>query len=62
MTHEEYQAQTKANVGSAIGHFHEKLFRLESMMKTKPAQIMAMRRHSIMKNFVEEIEDEYAMW
>jgi len=61
MTYEQYQAQTKANVGCAISHFHEKLFRLKDMMKTPTAIKMAQKRHDLMVTFVQQIEEEYSM-
>ncbi|KAF9098439.1 hypothetical protein BGX29_008221 [Mortierella sp. GBA35] len=61
MTYEQYQAQTKANTGCAISHFHEKLFRLKDMMKTPSAIKMAQKRHDVMVAFVEQIEEEYSM-
>ncbi|KAF9019920.1 hypothetical protein BGZ52_002964 [Haplosporangium bisporale] len=61
MTYEQYQAQTKANAGCAISHFHEKLFRLKDMMKTPAAIKMAQKRHDLMVHFVEQIEQEYSM-
>ena len=61
MTYEQYQAQTKANTGCAISHFHEKLFRLKDMMKTPTAIKMAQKRHDVMVSFVRQIEEEYSM-
>ncbi|KAG0046542.1 hypothetical protein BGZ83_008301 [Gryganskiella cystojenkinii] len=61
MTYEQYQAQTKANTGCAISHFHEKLFRLKDMMKTASAIKMAQKRHDVMVAFVEQIEEEFSM-
>ncbi|KAG0364798.1 metal dependent phosphohydrolase [Gamsiella multidivaricata] len=61
MTYEQYQAQTKANTGCAISHFHEKLFRLKDMMKTSTAIKMAQKRHDLMVSFVQQIEEEYSM-
>ncbi|KAF9574822.1 hypothetical protein EC968_005300 [Mortierella alpina] len=61
MTYEQYQAQTKANTGCAISHFHEKLFRLKDMMKTNAAIKMAKKRHDLMVSFVAQIEEEYSM-
>ncbi|KAG0212058.1 hypothetical protein BGX28_006956 [Mortierella sp. GBA30] len=61
MTYEQYQAQTKANTGCAISHFHEKLFRLKDMMKTSTAKKMAKKRHDLMVSFVHQIEEEYSM-
>ncbi|KAG0260804.1 hypothetical protein DFQ27_003322 [Actinomortierella ambigua] len=61
MTYEQYQAQTKANVGCAISHFHEKLFRLKDMMKTPSGKAMAQKRHDMMVYFVQNIEQEYSM-
>ncbi|KAG0262713.1 hypothetical protein BG011_009843 [Mortierella polycephala] len=61
ITYEQYQAQTKANTGCAINHFHEKLFRLKDMMKTPAAIKMAQKRHDVMMEFVKQIEEEYSM-
>ncbi|KAG0225796.1 hypothetical protein BGW41_004549 [Actinomortierella wolfii] len=61
MTYEQYQQQTKANVGCAISHFHEKLFRLKDMMKTPLGRSMAQKRHDLMVLFVQNIEQEYSM-
>ncbi|KAG0300425.1 hypothetical protein BGZ98_009190 [Dissophora globulifera] len=61
MTYEQYQAQTKANAGCAISHFHEKLFRLKDMMKTPSAIKMAQKRHDRMVLFVQQIEEEFSM-
>jgi uncharacterized protein len=43
---------------SAIGHFEDKLFRLEGMMMTDTGRKVAMRRTATMKRFVEEIKEE----
>ncbi|KAG0243657.1 metal dependent phosphohydrolase [Mortierella sp. GBAus27b] len=61
MTYEQYQAQTKANTGCAISHFHEKLFRLKDMMKTPAGIKMAQKRHDVMVSFVQDIEEEFSM-
>jgi uncharacterized protein len=46
---------------SAVGHFNDKLFRLEGMMMTNTGRKVAMRRTAMMKKFVEEIKDEEQM-
>ena len=46
---------------SAVGHFDDKLFRLEGMMMTDTGRKVAMRRTAMMKKFVEEIKEEEQM-
>jgi uncharacterized protein len=43
---------------SAIGHFDEKLFKLEGMMMTDLGRQVARGRSTIMKNFVKSLEAE----
>jgi uncharacterized protein len=45
----------------AVGHFNDKLFRLEGMMMTDTGRKVAMRRTATMKRFVEEIKEEQQM-
>jgi uncharacterized protein len=45
----------------SVGHFDDKLFRLEGMMMTDTGQKVAMRRTAMMKTFVEEIKQEEQM-
>ncbi|KAG0163705.1 hypothetical protein DFQ28_003231 [Apophysomyces sp. BC1034] len=59
ITKEEYEQQTKKNNGTAINHFHEKLFRLKSMMRTSKGKAMAEERDQFMRLFVKQIENEY---
>jgi uncharacterized protein len=42
----------------AIGHFDDKLFRLEGMMMTKAGWKVAIQRTAMMKEFVEKIRQE----
>jgi uncharacterized protein len=42
----------------AIGHFDDKLLRLEGMMMTKVAQKVAIQQTAMMKEFVEKIKQE----
>lgn len=42
----------------AIGHFSDKLFRLEGMMMTNTGRQVAIRRTAMMKEFVEKIRQE----
>ncbi|GAA5957410.1 hypothetical protein JCM21900_003297, partial [Sporobolomyces salmonicolor] len=44
---------------SAIDHFHEKLLRLEGMMKTPLGRTMARKRTEMMREFVGEVEREW---
>ncbi|KAI9313538.1 hypothetical protein BX666DRAFT_2030320 [Dichotomocladium elegans] len=59
MDQAQYEAQK--NTGTAINHFHEKLFRLPSMMRTPVGKEMARKRERIMRDFVQQVEDEYEM-
>ncbi|KAL1919583.1 uncharacterized protein VTP21DRAFT_1514 [Calcarisporiella thermophila] len=61
MTKEQYDAQSKAGHGTAISHFHEKLFHLKDRIKTETGKIMATSRHNYMIEFVQTIEKEYSM-
>ncbi|GAA6017046.1 hypothetical protein JCM10207_001467 [Rhodosporidiobolus poonsookiae] len=45
---------------SAIAHFHDKLFRLEGMMKTPRGRELARKRTETMRRFVEDVEREWA--
>ncbi|BGP49887.1 hypothetical protein JCM10450v2_005792 [Rhodotorula kratochvilovae] len=45
---------------SAIDHFHDKLFKLEGMMKTPRGRELARKRTESMRRFVEETEREWA--
>ncbi|KAF7727213.1 hypothetical protein EC973_007911 [Apophysomyces ossiformis] len=56
---EQYEQQTRKNNGTAINHFHEKLFRLKSMMRTPTGKAMAEERDQFMRLFVKQIEAEY---
>lgn len=44
---------------SAIDHFHDKLFKLEGMMKTARGRELARRRTESMRQFVEDTEREW---
>jgi uncharacterized protein len=43
---------------SAVGHFDDKLFKLEGMMMTETARKVAKRRTEIMRQTVERLEEE----
>ncbi|GAA5955948.1 hypothetical protein JCM3765_000051 [Sporobolomyces pararoseus] len=43
----------------AISHFHEKLVKLESMMKTEKGRAMAKERTERLKSFIGWVEDEW---
>ncbi|GAA5888450.1 hypothetical protein JCM5296_000634 [Sporobolomyces johnsonii] len=51
------RAPTKS---SAIDHFHEKLLKLEGMMKTPLGRTMAQKRTAMMREFVDEVEREWS--
>ncbi|CAO3702815.1 unnamed protein product [Rhizopus stolonifer] len=44
---------------SSIAHFHEKLFKLQNMMRTNKGKQMAIKRSEFMKQFVDQINEEY---
>lgn len=43
---------------SAVGHFHDKLFRLESMMMTQVGRRVARKRAALMRDFIDHLNDE----
>ncbi|KAI7852696.1 hypothetical protein BDC45DRAFT_443705 [Circinella umbellata] len=55
MSQKEYTNQKN---GTAVNHFHEKLFRLSSMMRTPVGKEMAKKRDQFMHAFIAQIEDE----
>ena len=55
MTKEEYVNSES----TTINHFHEKLFKLTSLMNTKTAIRIAKARESYMKEFVAEFMNEW---
>ncbi|KAI8379216.1 uncharacterized protein BYT42DRAFT_568029 [Radiomyces spectabilis] len=61
MTKDEYEQQTAKGKGTAINHFHEKLFLLADMMRTSKGKAMAKERTEFMRLFVRRIEEEYHM-
>lgn len=50
--------ETKKN-SSSIAHFHEKLFKLKTMMRTERGKELAIQRDNFMQLFVKQINDEY---
>ncbi|KAG1463596.1 hypothetical protein G6F46_003021 [Rhizopus delemar] len=44
---------------SSIAHFHEKLFKLKTMMRTRKGKALAIKRDEFMKTFVDQINEEY---
>lgn len=45
---------------SSINHFHEKLFKLKDLMKTKAGKRRAEKRHKFMQDFVAEFYEEWS--
>ncbi|UPR03901.1 putative phosphohydrolase [Chloropicon primus] len=43
---------------TCVGHFYEKLLKLKGMMKTERGKALAEERHTVMVNFLEQIEKE----
>lgn len=56
--HESFE-EYKKNSGSTIAHFHEKLLLLQERMQTESGKQMAKERHSFMKTFLEQFENEW---
>ncbi|MCD8510503.1 MAG: HD domain-containing protein [Bacillus sp. (in: Bacteria)] len=54
MTKEQYREK-----GSAINHFYEKLFKLQTLMKTDTGRQMAKERHEFMESFVQQFLKEW---
>ncbi|KAI9302495.1 hypothetical protein BJ944DRAFT_118898 [Cunninghamella echinulata] len=61
MTKKEYEEQTNTKNGSAMNHFHEKLFRLYSMLRTPKGKELGKQRHEFMQLFVNQVTKEYDM-
>jgi len=55
MTEKEY----KSGQSTTMNHFHEKLFKLKSMMKTGTGRQIAESRQKFMENFVKQFEMEW---
>lgn len=53
--------QYKANTGTTINHFHEKLLLLKDRLNTPTARAMAERRHAFMLEFLREFEAEWGL-
>jgi len=45
--------------GTTLNHFYEKLFLLKDLLNRPASQKMAEKRHDIMQDFVQAIENEY---
>ncbi|KAI8378930.1 hypothetical protein BD560DRAFT_324671 [Blakeslea trispora] len=58
ITQEQYLNNNNTN-NSAITHFHEKLFKLKSMMRTAKGKALAQERDLFMQQFVQQIEREF---
>ncbi|KAI8084867.1 uncharacterized protein BX664DRAFT_337979 [Halteromyces radiatus] len=61
MTKDQYEEQTVAKNGSAINHFHEKLLKLSSMLRTPKGKELGKQRHDFMQLFIEQVTKEYNM-
>lgn len=57
-----YVANSSARAGGAgastVAHFHDKLLRLSSMMKTDPGRRLAAGRHKVLESFLEQLAAE----
>lgn len=45
-------------IEGALGHIHEKLLKLRGLMYTDGAREIALRRHALLEQFVDSLEDE----
>lgn len=50
--------ENNINNPSTIGHFHEKLLKLKDMMKTNTGSTIAIRRHQVLLDFLDEFNRE----
>ncbi|KAI0671502.1 hypothetical protein C8Q78DRAFT_972373 [Trametes maxima] len=48
-----------ARESSAIQHFHDKLVHIKGRLKTTPGKKLAERRHKLMLDFLQAVEEEY---
>ncbi|KAJ1953927.1 hypothetical protein GGI12_005905, partial [Dipsacomyces acuminosporus] len=60
ITYDQYVNQSSGTAGTAVAHFHEKLLKLASMMKTELGKQEARRRHEYMAQFLQQLDLEYA--
>ncbi|ORY95685.1 hypothetical protein BCR43DRAFT_309449 [Syncephalastrum racemosum] len=44
---------------TAVGHYYDKLMHLSKMMRTERGKVLAKKRDSFMKDFVEHVRQEY---
>ena len=49
----------KKNESCTINHFHEKLFHLKDLMRTKTGKKMAENRHKYMEDFLVQFHKEW---
>ena len=49
----------KKNIDPTINHFYDKLLKLQNLMNTKEAKVIAAKRHSYMQAFLKQFYDEW---
>ncbi|KAN0022795.1 hypothetical protein ACTFIU_005535 [Dictyostelium citrinum] len=54
MSQEQYKKQTSPT----IDHFYEKLFKLQSLLKTETGKAMGIQRHQFMVDFIKQFNNE----
>lgn len=53
-----YSVEDLQDAKTTLGHFHDKLFKLQSMLKTQSGRRLSRERHDFMLQFVKQIEHE----
>lgn len=53
------EAEYRNHPSTAINHFHEKLLRLKELMNTKHGKSLALQRHQVMTEFLQQFHKEW---
>jgi len=48
-----------ARTSSAVQHFHDKLLHIRDRLKTAPGKLLAEKRHKLMLDFLQAVDEEY---
>ncbi|OCH94395.1 hypothetical protein OBBRIDRAFT_817234 [Obba rivulosa] len=52
-------AEDPKHAASAIQHFHDKLLHIRERLKTEPGKKLAEKRHKLMLDFLQAVDEEY---